>query len=133
MAVSDLNISTFCSENIFYKYKQVYLIPINDLYFIPSNIEENLNGEKIEKNYMNNSLLGFSKKIPKEYNFLLKVQNYFQMIEESFMLGYIKTSNSIEAKIKIGNLSEIFLKQNYSWNEIKLTEIPGKEYNGHHL
>ena len=128
MAVSDLNISTVCSENIFYKHKQEYLIPINDLYFIPSNIEENLNGEKIQKNYMNNNLIGFSKKIPKEYNFLLKFQNHFKLTEESFMLEYIKTSNSIETKIIIGNLSEIFLKQNYSWNEIKLTEIPGKEY-----
>ena len=78
---------------------------------------------------MNNSLIGFSKKIPKEYNFLLKLQNQFKnrISEESFILDY-KTSKSIEAEIIIGNLSEIILKQNYSWNEIKLTEIPGKEY-----
>ena len=119
--ISNLNISTICSENIFYKPNQEYLIKINDLYYIPSNIKEKVRSEKNEMKYMNNSLIGFSKKIPKEYNFLLKLQNQFKnrISEESFILDY-KTSKSIEAEIIIGNLSEIILKQNYSWNEIKL-------------
>ena len=46
ITISNLNISTICSENIFYKHNQEYLIKINDLYYIPSNIKENVKRKK---------------------------------------------------------------------------------------